>query len=86
MIDLIPFTYSSGRILNGEYCIKYIAENRSSLFQNFPRIQNAFEIIEIYNFELIYSKDESKRIDRVKERKRLIKEVLNRIRQFDWYD
>lgn len=86
MIDFIPITDNKGQILNKKYCIKYMADNRSYIFQNFPRIQNAFEINKTFDFEIIYSIDETKRIDRVIERKRLIKEILLKINAFDWFD
>ena len=86
MIDFIPITNSKGHILNKKYCVKYIANNRSIIFQNFPRIQHTFEISKTYDFSLIYSTDESKRIDRVKERKRLIEEIFKKVNTFDWFD
>jgi hypothetical protein len=86
MIDFIPITNINGQILNKEYCIKYIAENRSILFQNYPRIQNAFELNKTFDFGLIYSTDETKRIERVKERKRLIEEILKKINIFNFFD
>jgi len=86
MIDFIPITNNKGQILNKKYCIKYVADNRSNFFQNFPRIQNAFEINGTFDFDLIYSIDETKRIDRVKERKRLINEILMKINEFDRFD
>lgn len=86
MIDFIPITNLKGQILNKEYCVEYIADHRSMIFQNFPRIQYTFEINKTYDFKLIYSIDESKRIDRVKERKRLIEEIYKKLKHFDWFD
>ena len=86
MIDFIPITNKKGQILNKKYCIEFIADQRSIIFQNFPRIQNAFEINKTFNVELIYSTEEEKRIDKVKERERLIKEILIKIRGFNWFD
>lgn len=86
MIDFIPITNRKGQILNKKYCVKYIADHRSIIFQNFPRIQYTFEINKTYDFRLIYSTDESKRIDRVKERKRLIEEIFKKVNTFDWFD
>lgn len=86
MIDFMPITNINGQILNKKYCIKYIASNRSMVFQNYPRVQNAFEINKIFDFRLIYTTDESKRIDKVKERKMLITEIVKKVNAFEWFD
>jgi hypothetical protein len=86
MIDFMPITDINGKILNGKYCIKHISQNRSMLFQNYPRVQNAFEIKKSFDFGLVYSADESKRIDKIKERKRLIEEILKKVNAFNWYN
>lgn len=85
MIDFIPITDRGQKILNEEHCIKYIADNRSTLFHSFPRIQNAFEVGESYDFKLIFSMDEKGRKERMRERKKLIDEIQKNIKQFDWF-
>ena len=86
MIDYVPITNKKMQILNQENCIDYFAMNRNELLKNFPRIQNAFEVNSNYDYTLIYSKDEKQRIQRVKQREKLIAEILKNIKRFDMYD
>lgn len=82
MIDFLPLTNSNGIVLNHEFVIGYILENKDRLLQSFPRIKNAFEIKGNYNFILVYTSDSDKRQLRVEERNKLINEILNNIKRF----
>lgn len=86
MIDFMPLTTIDGKVLNADYAIEYLVKNRTTVFQNFPRILNAFEVPDSYDINLIYSTDISQRLERVKERKRLISRVLKNAQKFKWFD
>ncbi len=86
MIDYLPITCQSGTILNADYIIRFLSDNRETILQNYPRIQNAFEVKGKYDFELIYSNKSAERLPRVNERKKIINEILKNLRTFDWFD
>ena len=86
MIDFIPITDKSHRILNGRFCNQSISQNRNKYFNSYPRVKNAFSVKSNFDFELIYSNDESKSRSRIRERRKLIKEILFNIKKFDEYN
>lgn len=86
MIDFMPLTDKEGNIVNENYAIKYISENRNKILQNYPRVRSAFEINGKYNIDAVYSSDENKRAERVRERKKLVNEILKNVKRFDWFD
>ena len=82
MIDYIPITKRKGNIINQGHCIKELSENRKKYLSGFPRIINAFDVNERYNIELIYDKNAPNQDERMKERRRLIDEILKNNSQF----
>lgn len=85
MIDYIPIKDKNGNILNKKYCIKKLAEKQHELFRNFPRIQNAFEVKNNYDWDLIYTSRNEDRNNRLKERIALIKEIIQNINNFELF-
>lgn len=86
MVAFIPITNPKHEILNADYCIKQLALQRNKFLKGFPRVQNAFEISGEYDFDLIYCRDEDQRLESARERKKLIKEILQNIDRFNWFD
>lgn len=85
MIDFLPITNPQREIINKKYCIKLLSEKRDSFLIGYPRIKHAFEIKNVYDIDLIYSDDYKFRKERIKERKRIIKELLENVKDFDGF-
>lgn len=85
MIDFLPVTNPKKEILNAAYCIQNLAQQRKTFFKDYPRIRHAFEVKDNYDMQVIYSDDEAMQRERIKERMRLIREILKNVADFDGY-
>jgi hypothetical protein len=85
MIDFLPITNEEREIPNSNYCIKVLADNRDKFLSPYPRIKHAFEIKKPCDFDLVYSEDYKQRKERIRERKKVIKQILINIADFDGY-
>jgi hypothetical protein len=86
IIDYIPIKNNKDEVLNKDNCIKELLEKHKEYLSGFPRIINAFSIKEQYDFDLIYNKDNSSLSDRMKERRRLIDEIIRNNNRFNFFD
>jgi hypothetical protein len=89
MIDLLPITNGNRVILNTKYCLKILSTeiNRDRLLRQYPRIRNAFEILDDskYDFDLIYDSSRQLHKQRIEERRKLIAEIIANVKEFDGF-
>ncbi len=87
MIDFVPITEKeSGKILNSKNCIQQLTTNSLIYFQAFPRARNAFTVCRGYQWDMIYNPGSQFIERRVKERKKLIDEIIVNIQRFNAYN
>jgi hypothetical protein len=85
MIEYIPIRNQKNEVLNHKSNTVFKVEGFETLLQKYPRIQNAFRVSGKYDFSVIYNVDES--VDkRMKERRRLIEEIIANNKRFKYFD
>lgn len=86
IIDYIPIVDKKTQsILNPNNSFRVLNSDSSFLIA-FPRIRHTFLVSGEYDFSKIYNKENEFIIERVTERKKLIKELLKNLNKFDIYD
>jgi hypothetical protein len=84
MIDFMPIT-SSGIVVNKDECISELANSYKKYFDNFPRLKHALNVTGNYDFKLIYDSDYSDQDSRMRERRRLVNEILRNNDKFKYF-
>lgn len=84
IIDFLPIK-KNHKIINSQYCIQRLTENYAEHFYPFPRIQQVFSVKADYDFDLIYTNDPDKMVQRLKVRKKLIDELIRNNNNFTSY-
>ena len=86
IIDYMPIlNKETQEILNPNNSFKILNTNTSFL-NSYPRIRHTFSVSKDYDFSKIYTKENDLLIERVKERKKIITELLKNLKNFDIYD
>jgi len=86
IIEYLPlYDKYSNTALNPQNCFSAILENPDEYLRNYSRVLHVLTIDNTFDFAAIYSLDKSELVNRIKERKKLIKHLKSNLKNFDFY-